>query len=76
MKRLPVLLYVLLISAPSAFAWERFDSDEGYKKLRRCGFKRMVRPGEMEIIEQVLEERLQVFGASALQFASPATSLE
>ena len=31
MKRLPVLLSVLLISAPSAFAWERFDSVEGYK---------------------------------------------
>ena len=31
MKRLPVLLSVLLISASSSFAWERFDSDEGYK---------------------------------------------
>ena len=30
-KRLPVLLSVLLVSATPAIAWERFDRDEGYK---------------------------------------------
>ena len=31
MKRLPVLLSVLLVSATPAIAWEKFDQDEGYK---------------------------------------------
>ena len=53
MKRLPVLLSVLLVSAPSAFAWERFDRDEGYKNCVDMALREWLDQGKWRSLSRV-----------------------
>ena len=53
MKRLLVLLYVLLVLVPSAFAWERFDRDEGYKNCVDVALREWLDQGRWRSLSRV-----------------------
>ena len=52
-KLLPVLLYVLLVSATSAIAWERFDPDEGYKNCVDMALREWLDQGKWRSLSRV-----------------------
>ena len=53
MKRLLVLFYVLLVLVPSAFAWERFDRDEGYKNCVDVALREWLDQGRWRSLSRV-----------------------
>ena len=52
-KRLPVLLSALLVSATPAIAWERFDRDEGYKNCVDLALREWLEQGKWRSLSRV-----------------------